>query len=74
MVFTYAAVAANISTNLAFVTNFKLTEKVEVNSPITIKRTRLEAIEYKTMMEATGSKEARAIPTSAVTRARPACE
>ena len=48
-----------MSTNLALVTNFILTEKPEVNSPITIKRTRSEAIEYKTMMEATGSKEAR---------------
>ena len=71
---THAAVTANTSDGLAFVTNLRLTAKPEVNSPITIKRIKIDVIEYKTMMEATGSNEARTVPTSAVTRAMPACE
>lgn len=68
---THAAVAANISTSLAFVTIFRLTEKVAVNIPMVISRIISDLIKYNTTMAAVGSKDASRMPTSDVTRERP---
>lgn len=67
----YAAVAVNKSINLALVTNFRQREKTAVNNPIAIKRTKSDSMEYKTTMEAMGSREARMTPMRDVRRARP---
>ncbi len=71
---TYAAVAANISTSLAFVTILKLKEKIMVKIPIVIKRVTSDLIAYKTAIAAVGREDASTRPTRDVRRDRPTCE
>ena len=72
LVCTHAAVAVNISINLAFVRNLTLIEKAAVKSPMAIKRIKLDPIEYKTTVEATGRSEASTAPIEYVRPDRPA--
>ena len=66
--------AVNISTTRAFVTRHMLIEKQAVKSAMTAKRTVSDLMEYRTTVDAIGSKEERQTPTAAAKRVMPTSE